>query len=73
MKQSGEHVLPRRRFLQQLIILGGATGASVIALQNPVSEINHESADNPPADNATPSRGYRLTPHIRSYYEKAQI
>jgi hypothetical protein len=71
MKQSGKTPLPRRRFLQQLMVLGGATGAGAMALNaTRTAAAPTQAAD---AKGATVSKGYRLTEHIRTYYEKAQI
>jgi len=73
MKQSGKSKLPRRRFLQQLMVLGGATGAGAMML----STGQANAAMSPtakPVPQATPeTKGYRLTEHIRTYYEKAKI
>jgi hypothetical protein len=62
-KQTG-----RRNFLKQIATLGagGAFFAAACAA----------SASEPPADEPAPaasqkSQGYRITPHIKTYYEKA--
>ncbi len=73
MKQSGKTQLPRRRFLQQLMVLGGATGASAMVLKSVQAGMTPDQAMRPPSGVTTPSRGYHLTEHIRTYYEKAQI
>jgi len=72
MKQSSNTPLPRRHFLRQLMVLGGATGAGAIAFSSSAfttapPKTAHGSGD------TTTSKGYRLTKHIRTYYEKAQL
>jgi len=72
MKQSGKSELPRRRFLQQLLVLGGATGAAAIAAQGVHAAATPQRPGHAGATVAR-NKGYRLTQHIRTYYEKAQI
>ena len=64
--------LPRRHFLQQLLILGGSTGAAAIALETTRLPATSAQATRVPAETTAASKGYRLTAHIRTYYEKAQ-
>jgi len=75
MKPSSKTPLPRRHFLRQLMVLGGATGAGAIALASSAYNTSPSSAKRVAVDTSNPnsSKGYRLTEHIRTYYEKAQI
>lgn len=73
MKQSDNTQKPRRRFLQQLMVLGGATGAGAMALNAAQQDRQAAQASPSPAKRNSPKKGYRLTKHIRTYYEKAQI
>ena len=72
MQQSDNTPLPRRRFLQQLLVLGGVTGAGALAL-NSVQAGSPGQAHSQAVEPAPSSKGYRLTEHIRTYYAKAQI
>ncbi len=72
MKQFKKTPLPRRRFLQQLMVLGGTTGAGILALNNTQAKTTPMRQQRP-QEVASASKGYRLTEHIRTYYEKAQI
>ena len=73
MKKFDKTALPRRRFLQQMVLLGGATGAGALVFSN--ARAISESSPEGPVTGAknTGTKGYRLTDHIRTYYEKAQI
>jgi hypothetical protein len=73
MKQYGNTKLPRRRFLQQLMVLGGATGAGAVILNTGQANAAVSQAANPATQTAPEAKGYRLTEHIRTYYEKAQF
>ena len=73
MKQSDNAQKPRRRFLQQLLVLGGATGAGAVALNASRRGAPTQQAGATPASGSSGKKGYRLTKHIRTYYEKAQI
>lgn len=59
----------RREFLRQCAVIGGS--ATVVAAAGGVAETAPEEPAQP-AGREKP-RGYRLTPHIRDYYEKAGI
>lgn len=73
MKKFEQKELPRRRFLQQMVLLGGATGAGALVFSN-ARAISPSSSGAPiSGEKSTVSKGYRLTEHIRTYYEKAQI
>jgi hypothetical protein len=72
MKQSSNTPLPRRQFLRQLMVLGGATSAGAIAFSSSAFNSAPPATARVSAD-TTSSKGYRLTKHIRTYYEKAQI
>jgi len=60
----------RRLFLKTMALLGGS--AAVLAARKGL-------AANPPVENkaagesAVRSQGYRLTPHIKRYYERARF
>ena len=60
----------RRMFLKTMALLGGS--AAVLAAKGGL-------AANPPVKNRAPgqpavrSQGYRLTPHIKRYYERARF
>lgn len=73
MNQSSKTPLPRRHFLRQLMVLGGATGAGAIAISSTAFSDAPASAKRVAVDTSNSSKGYRLTKHIRTYYEKAQI
>lgn len=73
MKQSSNTPLQRRHFLRQLMVLGGATGAGAIALGSTGYRLEQAPAKHAATETSTPAKGYRLTEHIRTYYEKAQI
>lgn len=73
MKQSDNIQKPRRRFLQQLMVLGGATGATAVALNTSQAGTQSQQPEASAAPAAPAKKGYRLTKHIRTYYEKAQI
>jgi len=73
MKQSSNTPLPRRHFLQQLMVLGGATSAGAIAFVSAGYSVEQAPAKQVTTETSTPTKGYRLTEHIRTYYEKAQI
>lgn len=73
MKKFEQKELPRRRFLQQMVLLGGATGAGALVFSS-ARAISQPSPDgHVTGAKTTESKGYRLTEHIRTYYEKAQI
>lgn len=73
MKSNSKSTLPRRHFLQQLLLLGGAAGTTALALQAVHAEAKPRQKAQASSDSAKSSKGYRLTDHIRTYYEKAQI
>ncbi|MDY6980644.1 MAG: formate dehydrogenase [Pseudomonadota bacterium] len=73
MKHAETKPLPRRRFLQQMVLLGGATGAGALVFSN-AGAMSPASTGSPGVGaKTTGNKGYRLTEHIRTYYEKAQI
>ena len=55
----------RRRFLKGVVATGG--GAAVVALTSNAGTT--EPAAVPETESPTKRKGYRLTPHIRHYYE----
>jgi hypothetical protein len=59
----------RRTFLKTIALLGGS--AAVLAARKGFAakpSVNRK----PSGESAVPSQGYRLTPHIRKYYERAR-
>lgn len=60
----------RRDFLRQCAVLGGS--ATVVAAAGGVAADTLTDAPAPAAAPETP-KGYRLTPHIQDYYDKAGI
>ena len=73
MKQSSNTPTPRRHFLRQLLVLGGTTaGASALALNSIRVQSAPKAAASVSTDTPASSRGYHLTEHIRTYYDKAQ-
>lgn len=58
----------RRVFLKQLAAVGGATATVAVAGRAAAAPSQEEAA---PA--ASGSRGYRETPHISTYYDKARF
>lgn len=73
MKSKSDKSLPRRHFLQQLLMLGGATGAASLMVAGGRQSLTAGKPAQAKTDTAsqTTSKGYRLTSHIRTYYEKA--
>lgn len=75
MKSNSDTTLPRRHFLQQLVLLGGVTSTAGLMLEvgnaRVLSGQPAQAAPDPATSAST--RGYRLTDHIRTYYEKAQV
>jgi hypothetical protein len=58
----------RRNFLKKLAVAGGATAAVAVTGRAAVS--GPESGDAPAESKQS---GYRETPHIRTYYQKAGL
>ena len=67
-RDAQEQVRSRRRFLKEMAVAGGATAFATVAGQA-------VAADMEPASEQAPSKpsGYRVTPHINTYYRKARI
>lgn len=72
MKPSSKAQLPRRHFLQQLLILGGTASSGTLALEATRLHGASAQATHSSGETNVPSKGYRITAHIRTYYEKAQ-
>lgn len=68
--ESKSENLSRRGFLKNAAVAGGA--ATVSALTPPV-QAGVERQLRTEAKEASPSKGYRETPHVREYYEKARF
>jgi hypothetical protein len=60
----------RRRFLKQL---GTVTGVGALLAFGPRGKARARAAADADAARPRNGRGYRLTAHIRSYYEKAGL
>jgi hypothetical protein len=60
----------RRRFLKQL---GTVTGVGALLALGPRGKARARGAADPDAARPRNGQGYRLTAHIRSYYEKAGL
>ena len=67
MKQKTE-LSSRRIFLKKMALMGGAGALLTNAAGTPRSGMGRGSRMNP---DPHPPRGYRLTPHIRKYYDRA--
>jgi len=66
-RETGKQVNSRRSFLRGLAVIGGVTAVAASAGGGAA-----EPAAESPPDRARP-KGYRVTPHIAKYYEKARI
>lgn len=67
MKERGTKAPERRRFLKQVMAMGG--GGALVLFSMPEPEIpasGHEGTD------VQGARGYRVTSHIRAYYDSAR-
>lgn len=69
MKEKGVSI-NRRGFLKGAAIVGGA--AAVSTLSQGVSA-DTQIVEKPAKAGGDKPKGYRLTPHIREYYEKARF
>lgn len=68
-RKTGRGRSSRREFLQGAVLAGGAATVAASA-----GAALLEPSPPAPAEAATaPAQGYRLTPHIRQYYEKARF
>lgn len=59
----------RRKFLKGVAVAGGAAAVTAGAR----AAVETETAAAPAQSQASGSRGYRVTPHIAKYYEKARF
>jgi len=57
----------RRAFLKEIATVGGATALAAVSGGAVAAEVKTAK----PAEQ-TKSRGYHVTPHIRTYYDKAR-
>lgn len=73
MKKTGNQGLPRRHFLQRLLLLGGATGASAAMLVSARPALSKMTRQPIAGNTSERGKGYRLTEHIRTYYDKARF
>ncbi len=69
MKEKGVS-MNRRGFLKGAAIVGGAAAVSTLS-QGVTADRQIAAEPAPPADDKP--KGYRMTPHIREYYEKARF
>lgn len=60
----------RRMFLKTMALLGGS--AAVLAAKRGLAA-NSPVKNKAPGQSAVRSQGYRLTPHIKRYYERARF
>jgi len=60
------HRTERRNFFKNAALLGGAAVLAVMGKRA-------GAKPSPDLSDKSRSRGYRLTPHIRKYYEKASL
>jgi nitrous oxide reductase len=65
-RDTGKHESSRRSFLRTLAVMGGVTA---------VAASTSARAAGPAARSARPeaSGGYRVTPHVAKYYDKARF
>jgi hypothetical protein len=69
-KVSSKKLQPdRRNFLKQIAHIGA--GGSFLAAVGMAFGYGRPSTDPQPAGSKKSGTGYRLTPHVRTYYEKA--
>ena len=68
-KPSEKRQKSRRTFLKTIALLGGS--AAVLAARKGHGA-NPSVKRKPSGESAVPSQGYRLTPHVRKYYERAR-
>jgi len=68
-QQKQSEKLSRRGFLKRASVAGGAAGVATLGSQIQAGVDEQPSKE----EAATPSKGYRETPHIREYYAKARF
>jgi len=67
--QQQSEKLSRRAFLKSAAVAGGVATVTTLG-----SQVQASAEDQSPASKeASPDKGYRETPHIRQYYEKARF
>ena len=64
--EKGKTRAGRRDFLRNLAAMGGVAAVATSAAGEP-------GAAAKPASAAASSRGYRVTPHVAKYYDKARL
>ena len=62
----------RRRFLKGVMAVGGTTVLVAVGREAMVDDEPQEVLSQP-ADASEPDRGYHVTGHIESYYDKARF
>lgn len=67
--QSQSEKLSRRAFLKSAAVAGGAVTVTTLGSQVQAGADDRQTAE----AQASPSKGYRETPHVRQYYEKARF
>ena len=72
-REEGQNGLNRRGFLRGLATAGGAAAASGLVVES--ANANSVVVPSAPAagDSGQESKGYRITPHVLEYYEKARF
>ncbi len=69
-KNESSNAVNRRGFLTSMATAGGAAAASGLITQSANAIDSMESS---PEDDRQIDQGYRITPHILEYYEKARF
>ena len=64
-------VVSRRGFLRGVAVAGGAAAASAVVSKTANAGVS--AAEGTPKENEQQHKGYRVTPHILDYYEKARF
>ncbi len=62
-----EPIVGRRKFLKTATILGGV--AALLGIVRPAAP----GLEEPPAEPEHSGRGYRVTEHVKEYYETARL
>lgn len=66
-RDTGNSKTSRRAFLRDMAAMGGVAAVAATASADAVRPVSA------PAPAAAKPKGYRLTPHIAKYYDKARI
>jgi hypothetical protein len=66
-RDTGNSKTSRRAFLRDIAAMGGAAAVAATASADEVKPVSG------PAPAAAKPKGYRVTPHVAKYYDKARI